>query len=99
MNSRLEKSVMIFKALADETRMIIVDTLFSGEKTVSQIIQYTKVSQSCVSHQLHFLKTLNIVKSERRGKCVYYSLADEHIKYLIEQTFLHAEEDLYEKEV
>ena len=37
------------------------------------------------------LKEANIVKSERKGKCVYYSLADEHVKSIVMQTFLHAE--------
>lgn len=91
MNKKIDNSVLIFKALADETRIKIIDTILEESKTVSQIVKEINESQSGVSHQLKFLKEANIVKSERQGKCVYYSLADEHVKKIVKQTFLHAE--------
>lgn len=90
MNKKLENSIIIFKALADETRMKIIDTIIDEPKSVGEIVKNTKESQSCVSHQLKFLKEAKIVKNERRGKCIYYSLNDEHIKKIVTQTFLHA---------
>lgn len=91
MNKRITNSVAIFKCLADETRIKIIDAILKQSKTVSQIVLEIEESQSCVSHQLKSLKESNIVKSERKGKCVYYSLADEHVKSIVLQTFLHAE--------
>lgn len=93
MNHKIENSVTIFKALADETRIKIIDTILDEAKTVSEIVKNTNESQSCVSHQLKFLKEANIVKNERKGKCVYYSLADSHVKKIVVQTFLHASEE------
>lgn len=90
MNSKIENSVAIFKALADETRIKIIDTILESSKTVGQIVESINESQSCVSHQLKTLKEAKIVKSERKGKCIYYSLADEHVKKIVTQTFLHA---------
>lgn len=90
MNQKLANSLIIFKALADETRLKIIDSIINESKTVSQIVQTTAESQSCVSHQLKTLKEAEIVKSERKGRCIYYSLADNHVKKIITQTFLHA---------
>lgn len=55
----------------------------------------TKVnmSQTAVSNQLKALKITNIVKCERRGKNIIYSLNDEHVKDIINLTMIHMEED------
>ena len=91
MNKKIQDSVIIFKALADATRLHIIDAVLEEPKTVSDIVNITNVSQSCVSHQLKYLKETKIVKSERKGKCVYYSLIDENIIKIVTQTFLHAD--------
>lgn len=90
MNNKIENSLTIFKALADETRIKIIDSILTEPKTVGQIVEDINESQSCVSHQLKTLKEAEIVKSERQGKCIYYSLADNHVKKIVTQTFLHA---------
>lgn len=90
MNQKIANSVNIFKALADETRLKIIDTIIKDAKTVGQIVEAIGESQSGVSHQLKTLKESKIVKSERKGKCMYYSLADNHVKKIVSQTFLHA---------
>ena len=90
MNQKLCNSLIIFKALADETRLKIIDAIIDKPKTVGQLVQITVESQSCVSHQLKTLKEAEIVKCERKGKCMYYSLADIHVKEIVIQTFLHA---------
>jgi len=90
MNQKIENSVNIFKALADETRLKIINAIIDEPKTVGQIVKMIEESQSGVSHHLKTLKENIIVKSERKGKCIYYSLADDHIKKIIMQTFLHA---------
>ena len=84
-------SVTIFKALADETRMKIMSTIIDTNKTVSEIVKETGESQSCVSHQLRVLKKVSIVKNERKGKCVYYTLDDDHVKSMLKLTILHAQ--------
>lgn len=93
MNRKIENSVNIFKALADETRLKIIDAIIKESKTVSQIVEIIGESQSGVSHQLKTLKESKIVKSERKGRCIYYSLADDHVKKIVTQTFLHATHD------
>ena len=90
MSEKLSNSVIIFKALADETRLKIINAIIETPKTVGQIVKLTEESQSCVSHQLKTLKEADIVKCERKGRCIYYSLSDIHVKKIITQTFLHA---------
>lgn len=88
-NVNIESGVNIFKALADSTRLKIVIAVFDEKKSVSTISSEVNMNQSAVSHQLQILKLHNIVKSERRGKEVYYSLNDNHVKNIIEQVFTH----------
>ena len=87
-------AVNIFKALGDETRLRIMNALLEKPLTVNGIVSNTSVSQSCVSHQLKFLKKLRLVKSERRVKCIVYSLDDEHIIDLIAITYIHVKEEI-----
>ena len=50
------------------------------------------MSQSAISHQLKYLKNSNLVKSERDGKSIYYSLADDHIKTIFKTGLEHINE-------
>ena len=47
------------------------------------------MSVSAVSHQLKNLRDSNLVKTRRDGKIVYYSLADDHVKSILECGFEH----------
>lgn len=69
----LKKTKMI-KALANPTRLLIVDLLAGGEKNVSELIELTGEEQSNVSKCLGVLKTNGIVKDRKDGMNVYYSL-------------------------
>ena len=97
--NNIDGSVNIFKALADQTRLKIVVCVFDEEKSVSTISKDVKISQSAVSHQLQILKLYDIVKCERRGKEVYYSLSDYHVKNIIEQVFNHTSHGKHEETV
>ena len=88
----INNSVGIFKLLSDETRMKILVSLLQESKTVNEIVNSVHASQSGISHQLKLLKEGRIVKSERVGKCIRYSLDDDHIKQLLLQTLAHSEE-------
>jgi ArsR family transcriptional regulator, zinc-responsive transcriptional repressor len=85
------KSIRIFKALADETRFHIVCSLMEASLSVGAIAANISMSVSAVSHQLKLLKEWSILKSERKGKEIYYSLNDHHIKEIIEQVNSHAQ--------
>ena len=85
----IDKACLFFKALSDETRLKIVETLFERSMPVNERSQTVNMSQSAVSHQLKTLKLYNIVKSDRKRKEIYYSLNDDHVKTIISQVFSH----------
>jgi len=75
----MKKELQIFKALADETRLKIIERLLDGKKCVCEIFPYVKRTQSTVSIQLNILKNAGIVDSKREGKNVYYFISDKKV--------------------
>ena len=88
MNS-LDKSVNIFKALGDNTRLKIVEALIEKDANVNSLVTMLGMTQSAISHQLKILKLNGIIKSERKGKEVYYSLDDSHIETIVRSVIEH----------
>ena len=56
---------------------------------VCDIAQLLGMTQSAISHQLRSLKNARLVKARREGKTVFYSLADDHVKTIINQGIEH----------
>ncbi|RLI86369.1 MAG: hypothetical protein DRO76_04020 [Candidatus Altiarchaeales archaeon] len=79
----MRESLRIFKALSDETRLKIVESLLNGEKCVCEIIPFTKRTQPTISIQLSKLENLGIVESRREGKSVYYRISDPKIRKIL----------------
>jgi DNA-binding transcriptional ArsR family regulator len=71
-----------FKALSDPTRVRIISALSHAELCVCDLAASLGMSQSAISHQLRLLRTLRLVKRDKRGRMVYYSLDDDHIEML-----------------
>lgn len=63
--------------------------LFDGPVNVGDIAESLDMSQSAISHQLRNLKENKLVKSERDGKSIMYSLLDEHVKIIINTGLEH----------
>ena len=82
----------LFKAFADATRVKILLYLIEKEYNVSEIVERVGASQTAVSHQLRALKQSHLVKCRREGKNMIYSLADDHVKMIIDCAIEHAEE-------
>ena len=59
---------------------------------VNDLAVLLDMTKSAVSHQLKILRTAKLVKAEKRGKNVYYSLADEHVKVVLEMALEHVRE-------
>ncbi|MFQ5801084.1 MAG: ArsR/SmtB family transcription factor [Candidatus Hydrothermarchaeales archaeon] len=82
----------IFKVLGDPTRVKLLHALSAEELCVCDVASLLGMTESAISHQLRVLRNLKLVKFRKEGKMVYYSLADEHIKKLLEMGVEHAEE-------
>ena len=82
----------LFKVFGDSTRIRILFVLFEAEVCVCDLARALNMTQSAVSHQLRILKQNRLVKSRRDGKAVFYSLADSHVRTIINQGMEHIEE-------
>ncbi len=81
-----------YKIFGDTTRVKILYALDKNELCVCDISALLEMTVSAVSHQLKILRDSNLVKTRREGKIVYYSLADEHVKEIIECGMEHISE-------
>ncbi len=71
------------KGIGSAPRYRIVEALFSGGKTVSELVKKTKLSQPLVSQHLRVLKETGLVEDERRGQEVRYTLNNKHMISLL----------------
>lgn len=83
----------LFKVFGDSTRIRILFVLFEAEVCVCDLAHTLNMTQSAVSHQLRILKQNKLVKSRRDGKSIFYSLADSHVRTIIDQGREHIEEE------
>ena len=83
----------LFKVFGDSTRISILVVLFEAEVCVCDLASALNMTQSAISHQLRILKQNKLVKSRREGKSVFYSLADDHVRTIINQGREHIEEE------
>jgi DNA-binding transcriptional ArsR family regulator len=81
-----------FGAMADATRLRIIEALTHAELCVYDLCAALNLSQSCASHHLRTLRILRLVSGRREGKRVYYSLDDDHIRWLFAQGLEHVRE-------
>lgn len=79
----------LFKVFSDTTRIKILYSLMNTERCVADIAAAIGASQSAASHQLRILKQARLVKFQRDGKNVIYSLADAHVYTMLEQGMSH----------
>lgn len=89
----LSDVAVLFKALADETRLKIAYALtIEEEMCVCDIAAVIEGSTATASHHLRYLRERKLAKSERKGKQIYYSLSDKHVHQLVTIAHEHAKE-------
>lgn len=82
----------LFKMFADSTRVRILHALEKGELCVCDLASLLNMTKSAISHQLQSLRMMNLVKFRKEGQVVYYSLADDHVKIILDIGFEHINE-------
>ena len=82
----------LYKVFGDSTRIKILYVLFESEMCVYDISLLLNMSISAISHQLRILKQSRLVKFRREGRTVFYSLADDHVRTIIDQGIEHLSE-------
>lgn len=78
-----------FKVFSDEKRLKILLALLDSNLCVSHICEATKMEQSSVSHNLAILRRANLVKCTRNEKKMVYSIADEHVRLILDMAVIH----------
>ena len=73
----------LFKVFGDSTRIKILYALVDREMNVTEISESLEMTQPAISQQLRVLKSSGLVKARREGKSSFYSLADEHVKIIL----------------
>jgi len=82
----------LFKLFGDPTRVRILHALEAKELCVCDLAAVLDMTKSAVSHQLKSLRLSNLVTSRREGQVIFYSLADEHVKEILDMGFTHVRE-------
>lgn len=83
---RLRIKAKLFRGLADSTRLAILELIREGEKSVTEVVRATGQSQSNISNHLRCLLECGLLKNQRRGRNVFYTLGNEEVTTLLEQT-------------
>src|ERR1700751_1991457 len=82
----------MFRLLGEPNRLRIVASCLGGTLSVGEITTRLALSQSLVSHHLRLLRAARLLKAGRRGKQVYYSIADGHVREMLTNMIEHVAE-------
>lgn len=79
----LELKAKLFRGLADPSRLAILEALRGGERTVTELVEATALSQPNASGHLACLRGCGLVTSRQEGRYSYYSLADPRVEAVL----------------
>ena len=82
-DDNLERMAETLKAIANPTRLQIVNILMAGERSVGDLVKTLGTKQSLTSQQLSILKSHRVLKSRRSGNVVFYSICNDGIKNIV----------------
>ncbi|MCM3757676.1 metalloregulator ArsR/SmtB family transcription factor [Sporosarcina aquimarina] len=85
----LYKASQIFKLLGDKTRLTMMKLLQTHDCCVCEFVEIFKMSQPAISQHLRKLRDVGLVKEERRGQWIFYSINNEHEDYPFVQSILN----------
>lgn len=86
------KLANLYKLFSDGTRVQILWALEQSEMCVCDLAVLLGMTKSAISHQLKSLRLSNLASFRKEGQVVYYSLADDHVKEILDKGFEHINE-------
>ena len=89
------QAIKIFRALADDNRLQVLEMLMSGAKCGCELLEALKIGQSTLSHHMHILCEAGLVDTCKEGKWMHYSLSAEgsvQVRAIIEKYTLSPEQ-------
>jgi DNA-binding transcriptional ArsR family regulator len=88
----LEGASELLRALANPHRLAIVLELEGGPRCVHELVEALAISQPLASQHLKVLRAGRLVRTQRRGREIAYSLGDEHVSHIVRDAVVHATE-------
>lgn len=84
----IQRASQLLKLLGDPTRLTMMKLLKSHECCVCEFVEIFKMSQPAISQHLRKLRDIGLVKEERRGQWVFFSINESHENYLFINSIL-----------
>lgn len=81
----LELESKLFKGFADQSRLTILESILESPQTVSDIVKITGLSQPNTSTHLACLLKCGLVRKEKKGREVFYSISEKEVKNIIQE--------------
>jgi len=79
-NTRVyELQAEVYRALANPTRLMIIDCIGHKEKTVSEVVECLNLTKSNASQHLKYMRAIGILCSRKEGRRVYYYVSDKRL--------------------
>jgi ArsR family transcriptional regulator, virulence genes transcriptional regulator len=88
--SPLERAVIVLRGMAYEHRLHILVLLLSGEQTPASLAEAIPADATSIAHHLRSLKDARLIRRERRGRNVYYTLHGEATRRLLGEVLRYA---------
>lgn len=98
-DERISELADLFRLMGDATRLRIILSCLAETTSVGAIAEQVDASPSLVSHHLRLLKAARLVRADRRGRQIFYSPRDQHIRCVIEDMVAHVKEPRNDEEV
>ncbi len=80
----MDRAASVIRVLGHPLRLRLLEAMEDGEKTVSQLQEYSGVSQSAVSQQLGVLRGYGVVDGRRAGSFVYYQIMEPKVGMILD---------------
>ncbi|MFG6150571.1 ArsR/SmtB family transcription factor [Halobacillus sp. B23F22_1] len=93
----IETAAQTLKLLGDKTRLTIIGLISEGECCVCEFVEVLQMSQPSISQHLRKLRDAGLVRENRKGQWIFYSLNQDHETYPIIQQILEQIPDQIEK--
>ncbi|AKR54597.1 transcriptional regulator [Youhaiella tibetensis] len=87
LESKAEEATILLTAMANPKRLLILCELLEGEKNVTELGDRVALAQSPLSQHLSKLRAWNMVKTRREAQQVYYSIASEDVRQILETLY------------
>lgn len=79
----------LFSVLGDSSRVKIIAALLNGPMNVQALADAVGISPSGISHHMRSLRQMHLVRSNKKGRQVFYSLDDQHVEELFQRGVDH----------